>query len=41
MGYELMQVRFGDAGDRFHSLDDIYYFGGQQGEFFHNVKSQC
>ncbi|VIO97550.1 Variant SH3 domain containing protein [Brugia malayi] len=30
MGYELMQVRFGDAGDRFHSLDDIYYFGGQQ-----------
>ncbi|CAG9534379.1 unnamed protein product [Cercopithifilaria johnstoni] len=30
VGYELMQVRFGDAGDRFHSLDDIYYFGGQQ-----------
>ncbi|MCP9256920.1 Alpha1,6 fucosyltransferase [Dirofilaria immitis] len=30
MGYELMQIRFGDAGDRFHSLDDIYYFGGQQ-----------
>ncbi|VDN05664.1 unnamed protein product [Thelazia callipaeda] len=30
IGYELMQLRFGDAGDRFHSLDDIYYFGGQQ-----------
>uniref|UniRef100_A0A915PI45 Alpha-(1,6)-fucosyltransferase n=1 Tax=Setaria digitata TaxID=48799 RepID=A0A915PI45_9BILA len=30
MGYELMQIHFGDAGDRFHSLDDIYYFGGQQ-----------
>ncbi|VBB31248.1 unnamed protein product [Acanthocheilonema viteae] len=30
MSYELMQVRFGDAGDQFHSLDDIYYFGGQQ-----------
>ncbi|VDK29365.1 unnamed protein product [Gongylonema pulchrum] len=25
-----MQVRIGDAGDRFHSLDDIYYYGGQQ-----------
>ncbi|WKY12122.1 hypothetical protein Q1695_003586 [Nippostrongylus brasiliensis] len=29
MGYELMQVRQGDAGEKFHSLDDIYYFGGQ------------
>ncbi|VDM58516.1 unnamed protein product [Angiostrongylus costaricensis] len=29
MGFELMQVQQGDAGDRFHSLDDIYYFGGQ------------
>ncbi|KAJ1346892.1 hypothetical protein KIN20_001816 [Parelaphostrongylus tenuis] len=30
MGFELMQVQQGDAGERFHSLDDIYYFGGQQ-----------
>jgi len=29
MGYELMQVYRGDAGHLFHSLDDIYYFGGQ------------
>uniref|UniRef100_A0A158Q517 GT23 domain-containing protein n=1 Tax=Dracunculus medinensis TaxID=318479 RepID=A0A158Q517_DRAME len=30
VGYELMQARFGDAGNNFHSLDDIYYYGGQQ-----------
>jgi glycoprotein 6-alpha-L-fucosyltransferase len=29
MGFELMQVRRGDAGHLFHSLDDIYYYGGQ------------
>lgn len=29
MGYELMQTIQGDAGDRVHSLDDIFYFGGQ------------
>lgn len=29
MGYELMQILQGDAGESFHSLDDIYYFGGQ------------
>ncbi|KAK0410899.1 hypothetical protein QR680_005383 [Steinernema hermaphroditum] len=29
MGYELMQVLRGDAGERFHSLDDLYYYGGQ------------
>lgn len=29
MGYELMQIRVGDAGNRFHSLDDLYYYGGQ------------
>uniref|UniRef100_A0AC34QQ25 GT23 domain-containing protein n=1 Tax=Panagrolaimus sp. JU765 TaxID=591449 RepID=A0AC34QQ25_9BILA len=29
MGFELMQVRVGDAGHLFHSLDDIYYYGGQ------------
>ncbi|VDP60606.1 unnamed protein product [Heligmosomoides polygyrus] len=26
MGYELMQILQGDAGESFHSLDDIYYF---------------
>ncbi|CAJ0577233.1 unnamed protein product, partial [Mesorhabditis spiculigera] len=28
MGYELMQVRKPD-GEAFHSLDDVYYYGGQ------------
>ena len=31
MGYELMQVRRQATGEEFHSLDDIYYYGGQQG----------
>ncbi len=26
-----MQVTRGDAANWFHSLDDVYYFGGQQG----------
>ncbi|CAH8505084.1 unnamed protein product [Heterobilharzia americana] len=33
LAYELMQsnyLEFGDASQQFHSLDDIYYFGGQQ-----------
>jgi len=29
VGYELMQIEKGDAGDAFHSLDDVYYYGGQ------------
>lgn len=29
MAYELMQARYADASWRFKSLDDIYYFGGQ------------
>lgn len=29
MAYELMQPRYPDASWRFKSLDDIYYFGGQ------------
>ncbi|PAV69787.1 hypothetical protein WR25_17471 [Diploscapter pachys] len=29
MGFELMQVLKGDAGELFHSLDDLYYYGGQ------------
>jgi len=32
IGYELMQVNAGDKAEAFHSLDDIYYFGGQFGE---------
>jgi glycoprotein 6-alpha-L-fucosyltransferase len=31
VGYELMQIEKGDAGDWFHSLDDVYYYGGQHG----------
>ena len=34
MAYELMQVRYPDASWRFRSLDDVYYFGGQNP---HNV----
>ncbi|CAB3396715.1 unnamed protein product [Caenorhabditis bovis] len=30
MGYELRQPTGADDGSKFHSLDDIYYFGGQQ-----------
>lgn len=30
VAYELMQQSYVDASDRFHSLDDIYYFGGQR-----------
>lgn len=30
MAYELMQKYYVDASQRYYSLDDIYYFGGQQ-----------
>jgi glycoprotein 6-alpha-L-fucosyltransferase len=36
MAYELMQDRFPDASWRFKSLDDVYYFGGQNG---HSMKA--
>lgn len=29
VGYEIMQTLYPDAGNRFKSLDDIYYYGGQ------------
>lgn len=29
MAYEIMQSYFPDASARFRSLDDIYYYGGQ------------
>ena len=29
IAYEIMQTRHIDAADRFKSLDDIFYFGGQ------------
>ena len=29
LAYELMQKRYSDASWRFKSLDDVYYFGGQ------------
>ena len=31
VAYELMQPLHINAGDRFRSLDDVYYFGGQRG----------
>ncbi|CAD5231389.1 unnamed protein product [Bursaphelenchus xylophilus] len=31
VGYELKQVKDGDVAEKFHSLDDIYYYGGQHG----------
>lgn len=34
LAYEYMQTRFPDASWRFRSLDDVYYYGGQNG---HNV----
>lgn len=29
IAYEIMQTMYPDAADRFRSLDDIYYYGGQ------------
>lgn len=29
VAYEIMQTMYPDASDRFKSLDDIYYYGGQ------------
>ena len=29
MAYELMQSLHPDASTKYHSLDDVYYFGGQ------------
>ncbi|KAF7640162.1 hypothetical protein Mgra_00000606 [Meloidogyne graminicola] len=43
IGYELMQAKVGDAGNNFHSLDDIFYFGGQSAhevEAIDNFKSE-
>lgn len=34
MAYELMQTMHVDASANFHSLDDVFYFGGQNA---HNV----
>ena len=31
LAYELMQNHHVDASAKYYSLDDIYYFGGQQG----------
>ena len=35
VAYELMQPMRGDASNWFKSLDDVYYFGGQNG---HNME---
>ena len=29
MAYELMQTKHIDASQKYYSLDDIYYFGGE------------
>ena len=36
LAYEIMNNKYTDASQKFHSLDDIYYFGGQQE---HKVKA--
>lgn len=36
LAYELMQMHHVDASQQYYSLDDIYYFGGQQG---HDVRA--
>ena len=33
LAYELMQTYHADASDYFHSLDDIYYYGGMSGHY--------
>lgn len=43
VAYEIMQTMYPDASDRFKSLDDIYYYGGQnshnrQAVIPHNTK---
>ncbi|XP_055332676.1 alpha-(1,6)-fucosyltransferase-like [Paramacrobiotus metropolitanus] len=37
LAYEVMQARFSDATDRYKSLDDIYYYGGQNGHQFEAI----
>ena len=39
LAYELMQTHHVDASRNFYSLDDIYYFGGQQGHDVRAVQS--
>ncbi|KAI3383725.1 hypothetical protein SNEBB_005563 [Seison nebaliae] len=34
VAYEVMQMKHTDASDKFRSLDDIYYFGGQLEHFW-------
>lgn len=36
VAYEIMQTLYPDASNKFKSLDDIYYYGGQSA---HNVKA--
>lgn len=43
VAYEIMQTMYPDASDRFKSLDDIYYYGGQNSHYrevviAHNTK---
>ena len=36
VAYELMQTKHGDASSNFRSLDDVFYFGGQNA---HNLRA--
>ena len=36
VAYELMQTKHGDASNYFRSLDDVFYFGGQNA---HNLRA--
>lgn len=33
VAYELMQMYHADASQYFHSLDDVYYYGGQSAHY--------
>lgn len=38
LAYELMQNLHVDASRKYYSLDDIYYFGGQQAHHFRAIQ---
>ncbi|RUS72253.1 hypothetical protein EGW08_019976 [Elysia chlorotica] len=39
VAYELMQTLHGDASQKFRSLDDIFYYGGQNGHDLHILEA--
>lgn len=38
LAYELMQTHHPDASRNFYTLDDVYYFGGQQAHYVRAIK---